>query len=182
MRDLYDATQRLDFDEYIDFALFADAYFVTFDEALKHEKWRLAMDEEIKSITKNNTWSLIDLPDNHRSIGVKWVYKTKMNEKGGVDKHKARLVVKGYRQRFGIDYREVFAPVARLETIRLIIALSAQYGWSIHQMDVKSAFLNGPLKEKVYIDQLDGYVKEGEEYKVFRLNKALYGLKQAPRA
>lgn len=118
------------------------------------------MDEEIKSITKNNTWSLVNLPDNHKSIGVKWVYKTKMNEKGGVDKHKARLVVKGYRQRFGIDYREVFAPVDRLETIQLIIALSAQYGWSIYQMDVKSAFLNGPLKEKVYINQPDGYARK----------------------
>lgn len=105
-----------------------------------------------------------------------------MNKNGEVDKHKTRLAVKGYRKRFGFDYREVSAPVARLETIQLIISLSAQYGWSIHQMDVKSAFLNGPLKEKVYIDQLDGYVKKGEEYKVFRLNKALYGLKQAPRA
>jgi hypothetical protein len=86
-------------------------------------------------------------------MGVKWVYKTKKNEKGEVQRYKARLVAKGYKQRKGIDYGEVFAPVARLETIRLMISLAAQYRWKIYQLDVKSAFLNGFLEEEIYVEQ-----------------------------
>ena len=97
-------------------------------------------------------------------------------------KHKARLVAKGYVQRHGIDFEEVYAHVARLETIRLIIALAAQEGWEIHHMDVKSAFLNGVLEEEVYVKQPPGFIKVGSEEKVLRLHKALYGLHQAPRA
>ena len=97
-------------------------------------------------------------------------------------KHKARLVVKGYRQRYGIDYDEVFAPVARFESIRILIALAAQECWSLHHLDVKSSFLNGEIKEEIYVSQLEGYVKEGKEEWVLKLNKALYGLKQAPSA
>ncbi|PRQ54239.1 putative RNA-directed DNA polymerase [Rosa chinensis] len=106
----------------------------------------------------------------------------KLNENGDVDKHKARLVAKGYSQRHGIDYNEVFAPVARWDTIRTILALASFKGWCVFQLDVKSAFLHGELNETVYIDQPQGYVKQGEEHKVYRLRKALYGLKQAPRA
>lgn len=140
------------------------------------------MDAEIRSIMKNDTWELVDPPKDHKSIGVKWVYKTKLNERGEVEKYKARLVAKGYKQKLGIDYQEVFAPVIRLETIRLVLSLAAQNEWDVHQMDVKSAFLNGTLEENVYIDQPTGYVKKGEEYKVCHLKKALYGLRQAPRA
>ncbi|CAH9103236.1 unnamed protein product [Cuscuta epithymum] len=140
------------------------------------------MDDEIKSIVKNKTWELATLPSNHKAIGVKWVFKIKKNAKGEVEKYKARLVAKGYAQRHGVDYEEVFAPVARLETIRLIIALAAHNKWKIHQMDVKSAFLNGFLEEEVYIEQPEGYKVKGQEDKVLRLRKALYGLKQAPRA
>lgn len=140
------------------------------------------MDAEIRSILKNDTWELVDPPKDHKSIGVKWVYKTKLNERGEVEKYKARLVAKGYKQKLGIDYQEVFAPVIRLETIRLVLSLAAQNEWDVHQMDVKSAFLNGTLEENVYIDQPTGYVKKGEEYKVCHLKKALYGLRQAPRA
>lgn len=111
------------------------------------------MDEEIQAIEKNDTWELIKLPKGHKPIGVKWVYKTKRKANGDVERHKARLVVKGYSQRHGIDYDEVFAPVVRLETIRLIIALAAHNHWKIHQMDVKSAFLNGILEEEVYVEQ-----------------------------
>lgn len=110
------------------------------------------------------------------------MYKTKLNERGEVDKYKARLVAKGYKQKFGIDCKEVFAPVIRLETIRLVLALAAQNGWEVHQMDVKSAFLNGFLDEEVYIEQPAGYIKKGEEHRVCRLKKTLYGLKQAPHA
>ncbi|CAM8953275.1 unnamed protein product [Rhodiola kirilowii] len=140
------------------------------------------MDEEIGAIKKNYTWELTDLPEGHKAIGVKWVYKTKTNQDGEVEKYKARLVSKAYKQRYGIDYDEVFAPVARVDTIRLLTAIAAQNQWKIYQMDVKSAFLNGYLEEEVYIDQPPGYVQRGHEDKVYKLKKALYGLKQAPRA
>lgn len=97
-------------------------------------------------------------------------------------KHKTRLVAKGYVQRHGIDFEEVFAPVARLDTIRLFLALAANRGWQVHHLDVKSAFLNGELEEEVYVSQPEGYVQKGKEKMVLRLSKALYGLRQAPRA
>ena len=101
------------------------------------------MEEEIESIQMNNTWELTTLPKGHQAIGLKWVYKTKKNVDGDVERYKARLVAKGYTQRQGIDYEEVYTPVARMETIRLLISLAAQMKWKIHQLDVKSAFLNG---------------------------------------
>ena len=106
----------------------------------------------------------------------------KRDENGAVAKNKERLVVKGYAQRLGIDYDEVFAPVARLDTMRLLIALAAHEGWEIHHMDVKSAFLNGNLKEEVYVEQQADFIRKGNDHKVFKLKKALYGLHQAPRA
>nr|GEV46704.1 retrovirus-related Pol polyprotein from transposon TNT 1-94 [Tanacetum cinerariifolium] len=151
-------------------------------KAIKIKKWRQAMEEEIKSIEKNDTWELTTLSKGQKAIRVKWVYKAKKNAKGEVEKYKARLVAKGYKQKHGIDYEEVIALVARLETIRMIIAIAAQHKWKIHQMDVKSAFLNGLLEEEVYVEQPKGYVSKGQEGKVLRLKKALYGLKQAPRA
>lgn len=163
-------------------ALFADCDPIAYEEAAKEAKWQRAMDSEIDVIEINNTLELTDLPKGQKTIGVKWVYKTKINEKGAVDKHKARLVAKGYKQKFGVDYKEVFAPVARMDTIRLVISMAAQHSWPIYQLDVKSAFLHGDLQEQVYIDQPLGYVKKGSEEKVYRLKKALYGLKQAPRA
>lgn len=155
---------------------------IRFEEAMKKEKWRKAMDLEMEAIEKNKTWELVSLPKGMKKIGVKWVFRTKLNEKGEVDKCKARLVVKGYAQRYGIDYSEVFAPVARWDTIRLILALAALKGWIVFQLDVKSAFLHGELTEAVYVEQPEGYVRKGEEHKVLKLKKALYGLKQAPRA
>ena len=140
------------------------------------------MDAEITTIERNDTWELCDLPKGQKTIGVKWVYKTKLKENGEVDKHKARLVAKGYKQEFGVDYKEVFTPVARHDTIRLAIAMEAQNSWPIFQLDVKLAFLLGDLKEEVFIDQPPGYVKLGNEHKVYKLKKALYGLKQASRA
>ncbi|CAL2234204.1 unnamed protein product [Prunus armeniaca] len=137
---------------------------------------------EVEMIEKNKTWELVDRPSDKPVIGVKWVYKTKLNLDGSIQKHKARLVVKGYAQKPGIDFNETFAPVARLDTIRTLIALAAQKGWKLYQLDVKSAFLNGVLKEEVYVDQPDGFVTTNYEDKVYKLKKALYGLKQAPRA
>jgi transposase InsO family protein len=154
----------------------------TFEEAVQSSKWRAGMDLEIEAIERNGTWELIDLPKGMKKIGVKWVFKTKLNENGEVDKCKARLVAKGYAQQYGIDYTEVFAPVARWDTIQMVIALVARNSWSVFQLDVKSAFLHGELNEAVFVEQPQGYEKKGEEYKVYKLKKALYGLKQAPRA
>ncbi|KAM1072945.1 hypothetical protein ACFX2B_017883 [Malus domestica] len=155
---------------------------VHYNEAVKNAKWRKAMDVEVAAIEKNNTWELTDLPQGGKIIGVKWVYKTKLNENGEVDKYKARLVANGYAQEYGVDYAEVFAHVARLDTIRIVIALAAQREWTIHQMDVKNAFLHGEINEEIFVEQPPGYVQRGKEHKVYKLRKALYGLKQAPRA
>ena len=133
-------------------------------------------------IEKNQTWELVDKPTHKRTIGVKWVYRTKLNSDGSIKKHKARLVVKGYAQMFGVDFSETFAPVARLDTIRMLLALAAQKGWNIHQMDVKSTFLNGYLEEEIFVEQPEGFIVKGMEKKVYLLKKALYGLKRAPRA
>ncbi|KAL0392132.1 UNVERIFIED_CONTAM: Retrovirus-related Pol polyprotein from transposon RE2 [Sesamum radiatum] len=153
-----------------------------FETAVKHKVWVQAMEEEIKMIEKNNTWELADRPKDKEVIGVKWIYKTKLNADGSIQKHKARLVAKGYSQLPGIDYTETFAPVARLDTIRALIAIAANKKWKIYQMDVKSAFLNGYIDEEIYVEQPQGFIAKGSEEKVLRLKKALYGLKQAPRA
>ena len=152
----------------------------SYDDAAKDDSWRSAMRAEIEMIEKNNTWQLVERPYDKPVIGVKWVYKTKLNLDGTVQKNKARLVAKGYSQKPGIDYNETFALVARLDTIRTLIALATQKKWNMYQLDVKSAFLNGVLKEEVYVEQPQGFVKDNEETKVYRLHKALYGLKQAP--
>ena len=117
-----------------------------------------------------------------KPIGLKWVFKLKKNADGTINKYKARLVAKGYVQQPGIDFQEVFALVARIETIWFLIALFATNGWELHHLDIKTAFLHGELKEYVYVSQPEGYIKKGNEHKVYRLTKALYGLRQAPRA
>lgn len=164
------------------FAMFASEDPNTFEEAVKIQKWKAAMDQEIEAINKNGTWELTELPPGAKKIGVKWVFKTKLNEKGEVEKCKARLVAKGYTQQAGIDYTEIFAPVARWDTIRLILSLAASRVWKVYQLDVKSAFLQGEINEEVFVEQPKGYEVEGAERKVYKLLKALYGLKQAPRA
>jgi Reverse transcriptase (RNA-dependent DNA polymerase) len=177
IHDLYEATSEL----YL-VCLLAQGDNISFEGAIKDDKWRAAMDDEIRAIEKNDTWELTSLLRGHKAISVKWVYKKKMNHQGEVEKYKAILVVKGYKQQAGVDYEEVFAPVARMETIRLLIALEAQSKWHIYQIDVKSTFLNGVLEEEVYIEQPLGYLKEGGESKVLKLKNVLYGLKQAPGA
>ncbi|KAL6322426.1 hypothetical protein AAG906_008081 [Vitis piasezkii] len=159
--------QSDNYDTIAHYALLSYCDPITFQEAIKDLKWHKAMNEEIGSIEKNNSWELVELPKGHKSIGVKWVYKTKLNKDGGVDKYKARLVAKGYKQEFGVDYKEVFPPVAKLDTIRLVLSMAAQNSWSIHQLDVKSAFLHGELEEEVYTDQPPGYVKQGYENQVY---------------
>ena len=159
MRD-YETEQGLSDEEHINqahLALFTDGDPITFTEAVKSEKWRKAMDQEIQTIEKNDTWELTVLPSGGKTIGVKWVFKTKFNENGEVDKYKARLVAKGYCQQYGIDYAEIFALVARLDTIRIVISLAAQKAWVIYQLDVKSAFLHGEITEEVFVEQPSGY-------------------------
>ena len=153
-----------------------------FTEAKRLKVWVDACEDEISSIEKNKTWELVDLPMGVRPIGLKWIFKIKRNADGTITKYKARLVAKGYVQKQGVDYDEVFAPVARIETIRLVIALAASKLWEIHHLDVKTAFLHGELREEVFVTQPEGFEVAGKENKVYKLRKALYGLKQAPRA
>ena len=148
LSEIYEATEELHL-----ICLLADYELLDYDDAAKEEKWKKAMNEEIEAIEKNQTWKLANLPKDKKSIGVKWVYKHKKNEKGEVTRYKARLVAKGYKQKIEIDYDEVFAPVIRMETIRLIISIAAQNNWWIYQMDVKSTFLNGILEEEIYVEQ-----------------------------
>jgi len=153
-----------------------------YQEAAGSEAWREAMDSEIQSINKNKTWNLVRLPAGQKPIGLKWVFKLKKDAEGEIVKHKARLVAKGYVQKQDIDYDKVFAPVARLDTVMLLLAMAANWGWEVHHLDVKTAFLNGDLIEDVYVAQPDGYAVKGKEHMVYKISKALYGLKQAPRA
>jgi hypothetical protein len=141
-----------------------------------------AMKTKLQSIQSNNTWCYAVLPKGQKAIGLKWVYKVKRDPEGNIVKYKARLVAKGYAQRQGVDYQEVFALVARLETMRLVLALAAHGKWEVHHMDVKSAFLNGDLQEEVYVNQPPGFMNPNQPGKVPKLRKAVYGLKQAPRA
>ncbi|GJR67575.1 retrovirus-related pol polyprotein from transposon TNT 1-94 [Tanacetum coccineum] len=154
----------------------------TYKQALEHSCWIEAMQEEIHEFERLDVWILVPCPDNILIIPLKWIFKIKLDEYGDVLKNKARLVAKGYRQEAGIDFEESFAPVARLEAIRLFIAHAASMNMVIFQMDVKTAFLNGELNEVVYVSQPEGFVDPEHPSHVYRLKKALYGLKQAPRA
>jgi hypothetical protein len=139
------------------------------------------MQSEMDAVEKNRTWELADLPRGHTAITLKWVFKLKRDEAGAIIKHKARLVARGFVQWEVIDFDDTFAPVARLEPVRLLFALAAQEGWRVHHMDVKSTFPNGNLKEEVYVPQSPGFTIPDKEDNVLRLRKALYGLRQAPR-
>ena len=149
----------------------------SYEKASAERNWKQAMESELQSIERNNTWTLTKLAPNHKAIGLKWVFKLKRDAVGNVVKHRARMVAKGYVQEKGIDFKEVFAPVARLETIRLILELTTKENWLVHHLDVKSAFLHGDLKEEVYISQPTRFLVKGKEIMVYRLHKALYGLR-----
>ncbi|KAL8116743.1 hypothetical protein AgCh_023048 [Apium graveolens] len=140
------------------------------------------MQAEMEAVERNSTWKLTTLPKGRKAIDLKWIYKIKRDAAGNITKHKARIVAKGYVQRQGVDFDEVFAPVTRIETIRLLLALTAKGNWEVHHLDVKTAFLNGEIKEEVYVKQPEGFIKPGSEHLVYKLVKALYGLRQAPRA
>eukprot|EP00253_Pinus_taeda_P023640 PITA_23640 len=152
----------------------------SFKEATSHDEWKEVMQKEYDALIKNDTWKLVDPPFGAKPIGCKWVYKNKYKVDGSLDKHKARLVAKGFAQKEGVDYEETFAPTAKWATIRTLFALAAQNGWKVHQMDVKNAFLNGDLKENVFMSQPEGFAAKGHGHKVCKLVKSLYSLKQAP--
>ncbi|CAJ2651723.1 unnamed protein product [Trifolium pratense] len=152
------------------------------EEAITDESWIIAMKEELSQFEKNEVWKLVPDPLDHSIIGTRWVFRNKMDENGKVIRNKARLVAQGYNQQEGIDYDETFAPVARLEAIRILLAYASHKCFKLFQMDVKSAFLNGFLNEEVYVHQPPGFKNEQKPNHVFKLTKALYGLKQAPRA
>ncbi|GJS17236.1 ribonuclease H-like domain-containing protein [Tanacetum coccineum] len=151
-------------------------------QALADESWVEAMQEELLQFKLQDVWVLCDLPDGKRVIGTKWVFRNKRDERGTIIKNKARLVAQGYRQEEGVDYDEVFAPVARIEAIRLFLAFASFMGFTVYQMDVKSAFLYGNITEEVYVKQPPGFEDPAHPNKVYRVVKALYGLHQAPRA
>jgi len=153
---------------------------LTFREAMESalaDEWKEACAYEIDALAKNGTWTLVELPPGRKAVKSKWVFKHKAD-----GRFRARLVAKGFTQIFGIDYDETFSPVARFESLRLLLALAALEDWEIHQMDVKSAFLNGLLDEEIYMEQPQGFVDPDHPHKVCLLKKAIYGLKQASRA
>ncbi|GJY46831.1 retrovirus-related pol polyprotein from transposon TNT 1-94 [Tanacetum coccineum] len=151
-------------------------------QALTDPSWIEAMQEELLQFKLQKVWTLVDLPKGKRAIGTKWVYRNKKDERGIVVRNKARLVAQGYTQEEGIDYDEVFAPVARIEAIRLFLAYASFMGLIVYQMDVKSAFLYGTIEEEVYVCQPPGFEDPQFPDKVYKVEKALYGLHQAPRA
>lgn len=150
-------------------------------EALEDSQWRQAVMEEMSALEQMGTWELVQKPKGKVPVGCKWVFTVKYRSDGSIERYKARLVAKGFTQTYGIDYQETFAPVAKLNTIRVLLSLAANLDWPLQQLDVKNAFLNGDLVEEVYMELPPGFDKEGRGL-VCKLKKSLYGLKQSPRA
>jgi hypothetical protein len=148
------------------------------EDALRDPDWVVAIQEELKNFTWNEVWHLVPRP-NENVVGIKWVFCNKQDEHGVVIRNKVRLVAKGFSQVEGLDFDETYAPVARIESIQILLGYATYHGFKLYQMDVKSAFLNGPIKEEVYVEQPPDF--EDSEYPshVYKLSKALYGLKQA---
>ncbi|GKE60775.1 retrovirus-related pol polyprotein from transposon TNT 1-94 [Tanacetum coccineum] len=153
-----------------------------FKQAMTELSWIDAIQEEIHEFQRLEVWELVSCPDKVLLIKLKWIYKFKTDKFGEALKNKARLVAQGFMQEEGIDFEESFAPVAIIEAIHIFMANVAYKNMTIYQMDVKTAFLNGELKEKVYVSQSEGFVDQDNPSYVYKLKKALYGLKQAPRA
>jgi hypothetical protein len=152
------------------------------EEALKDADWVNAMHDELNNFKRNQVWELVERPKGHNVIGTKWVFKNKQDQDGIVVRSKARLVAQGYTQVEGLDFRETYAPVVRLEAIRILLAYTCAHNIKLYQMDVKSVFLNGYINEEVYVEQPLGFEDYKQPNHVYKLRKALYGLKQAPRA
>jgi hypothetical protein len=159
-----------------------DEELTCFEEAIQKKEWEDAMIEEYQSIIKNDVWEIVPRPKSKDVVSSKWLFKIKHAADGSIEKYKARFVTRGFSQKEGIDYEETFSPVARYTSIRTIIALAAKIKWKLHQMDVKTSFLNGIIEEEVYIEKPQGFEVEDRKSHVCRLKKALYKLKQAPEA
>lgn len=174
-------------DEYKNYICAVAAYPepTSFAQAKRFDEWLKAMNEELIALERNDTWTICSLPPGKHAIGCKWVYKLKFNADGTLERYKARLVAKGYTQEEGIDFAETFSPVAKMTTVKTLLSVSATTRWSLHQLDISNAFLNGDLEEEIYMTLPPGYTpKEGEHLPpnaVCRLQKSLYGLKQASR-
>ena len=156
----------------------------TFSQAMSSKEsksWYSAMKEEMNSMTSNRIWDLVELPNGVKSVGCKWVFKIKKDSLGNIERHKVRLVAKGFTQREGIDYMETFSPVSKKDSLQMIMALVTHFDFDLHQMDVKTAFLNGNLEEEVYMKQLKGFSSSEGEHLVCKLKKSIYRLKQASR-
>ena len=152
-------------------------------EALGDPRWKEAINEEMKSLQKNSTWKVVELPEGKKPVGCRWVFTVKYKADGTIERFKARLVAKGYTQTYGIDYVETFAPVAKINTVCILISLAVNLDWPLHQFDVKNAFLHEDLQEEVYMELPPRCNMQSEGGKhVCRLKKALYSLKQSPRA
>ncbi|GKB83480.1 retrovirus-related pol polyprotein from transposon TNT 1-94 [Tanacetum coccineum] len=151
-------------------------------EAMLDHSWIESMQDELNQFQRLNVWELVERPVGRNIIGVKWLWKNKTDAENTVIRNKSRLIAKGYCQEEGIEFEESFTSVARLEAVRMFVAYATHKNFTIYQMDVKIVFLNGPLKEEVYVSQPDGFVDPDFSNHVYRLKKTLYGLKQAPRA
>ena len=143
-------------------------------------KWEVAMNTEMESLKENNAWDLVEPPVGQKIVGCKWIYKIKTGADGSVQRYKVRLVAQGFTQKYGTDFDETFCPVVRQESLRLLMALSVQYGLILHQIDVTTAFLNRKLDKEIYMQQPNGYVCKDKEKYVCKLNKSINGLKQSP--
>ncbi|RVW26631.1 Retrovirus-related Pol polyprotein from transposon RE1 [Vitis vinifera] len=154
----------------------------TIQEAFKISEWKKAVQDEIDALEKNGTWTITDLPVGKRPVGCKWIFTIKYKADGSVERFKARLVARGFTQSYGIDYQETFAPVAKLNTIRILLSLAVNQDWCLQQLDIKNAFLNGDLEEEVYMEIPPGFEGSMAKNQVCKLQKSLYGLKQSPRA
>ena len=147
------------------------------EEAMEDPKWTQAIKEEMEALMKNKTWNLVPLPRGKKIVGCKWVFSIKHKADGSIERYKARLVAKGYTQTYGVDYQETFSPVAKLNTVRVLLSLAANLDWPLHQFDVKNAFLHGDLEEEVYMDIPPGYSVTTGTNEVCKLQRALFGLK-----
>nr|GEV01647.1 putative RNA-directed DNA polymerase [Tanacetum cinerariifolium] len=152
------------------------------EQALNSVKWKKAMDDEMEALKKSETWDKCNMPQGKKAVGCRWVFTVKYKPDGTVELYKARLVAKGYTQTYGIDYSETFSPVAKMDTVRVLLSVASNQGWPLHQFDVKNAFLHGELKEEVYMEAPPGFPEQFKPGEVCRLKKSLYGLKQSPRA
>ena len=140
------------------------------------------MDDEMLALIQNQTWELVDLPGGKKPVGCRWVYTIKYNSDGSLERYKARLVARGYTQTYGLDYKENFAPVAKMNTVRVLISIAVNLDWELLQYDIKNAFLYGDLKEEIYMQMPPGYENEVTQGKLCRLQRSIYGLKQSPQA